>query len=41
MVEVTGTTQPGAEAGAYEAAYRVYRDLYPALRPSFAALAEV
>jgi xylulokinase len=41
MVGVTGTTEPGRHAGAYEAAYGVYRDLYPALRDSFARLAEV
>ena len=35
MVEVTGTTEPGPQAGAYEAAYAVYRDLYPALKESF------
>ena len=41
MVEVTGTTEPGPDAGAYERAYAVYRDLYPALRASFVKLAEV
>jgi hypothetical protein len=41
MVEVTGTTEPGPHAGAYDPAYQVYRDLYPALRPSFVALADV
>jgi len=41
MVEVTDTTAPGPNAGAYEAAYAVYRSLYPALKDSFAALSEV
>jgi xylulokinase len=41
MVEISGTTEPGPDAGAYERAYAVYRDLYPALKGSFAALAEV
>ncbi len=41
MVEVTDTTAPGPYAGAYEKAYAVYRGLYPALRESFIALAEV
>ncbi len=41
MVEVTDTIKPGSQAGAYERAYVVYRGLYPALKPSFAALAEV
>ena len=38
MVEITGTTEPGPDAGAYERVYAVYRDLYPALKGSFAAL---
>ena len=41
MVEVTDTTEPGANAGAYDAAYEVYRSLYPKLKDTFAALAEV
>lgn len=41
MVEVTDTTGPGPGAGAYDAAYDVYRGLYPALRASFTALAAV
>jgi xylulokinase len=41
MVEVTDTTEPGPNAGAYDAAYQVYRSLYPKLKDTFAALAEV
>jgi xylulokinase len=41
MVDVSGTTEPGPDAGAYELAYSVYHELYPALKPSFARLAEV
>jgi xylulokinase len=41
MVEVADTTAPGPNAGDYEAAYAVYRELYPALKSSFADLAEV
>jgi xylulokinase len=41
MVGVSGTTEPGPDAGAYEAAYGVYRDLYPALQGSFTRLAGV
>jgi xylulokinase len=41
MVEVTDTTEPGPDAGAYDAAYAVYRSLYPTLRGTFADLAEV
>jgi xylulokinase len=39
LVVVTDVTEPGPDAGAYETAYAVYRDLYPALRGSFARLA--
>ena len=41
MVEVTDTTEPGSNAGAYEKAYAVYRSLYPALKDTFADLAAV
>jgi xylulokinase len=41
MVEVTDTTAPGENAGAYDAAYEVYRTLYPTLKDTFGALAEV
>ncbi len=41
MVEVTDTTAPGEDAGAYDAAYAVYRSLYPELKDTFAALADV
>ena len=41
MVEVTDTTAPGENAGAYDAAYAVYRSLYPKLKDTFAALAEI
>ena len=35
-VELGERVEPGEHAGAYEAAYRLYRDLYPTLRPVFA-----
>lgn len=41
MVQVTATTTPGSQAGDYDRAYAVYRSLYPALKESFAALAQV
>ena len=41
MVEVTETTAPGPDAGAYDAAYAVYRSLYPLLKDTFAGLAEI
>lgn len=40
VVQITGRTQPQAEAVArYKEMHAVYRGLYPALKPSFAALA--
>lgn len=41
MVRLGEVTPPSGQAGAYDAAYAVYRDLYPALQGSFAALSEV
>ncbi|MFV2064616.1 MAG: xylulokinase [Chloroflexota bacterium] len=41
MVELADVTEPGPAVGSYDAAYMVYRDLYPALKDSFAALADV
>jgi hypothetical protein len=41
MVHVTTTTTPGAGAGDYDMAYAAYRALYPALRDTFATLADV
>jgi len=40
MVEVSDVTAPGPDAGSYDRVYAVYRDLYPALQGSFAALAD-
>mgnify|MGYP001174152859 FL=1 len=40
-VELGERVEPGANAGAYEAAYRLYRDLYPILKPFFARQAEI
>lgn len=40
VIKVTETTRPDAQTfDAYRKAYAVYRELYPALRPSFAKLA--
>ena len=42
MVTAGPTFQPNPDRAAlYDGFYRIYRDLYPALRPSFRALAEV
>ncbi len=38
-VPLGAETQPGADAAAYEAAYRVYTTLYPTLRDTFGRLA--
>jgi xylulokinase len=40
-VAVTGRTEPGRAAAAYEELYAIYRTLYPAMRPAFHALAQV
>lgn len=39
FVEPVATCEPGPDRAAYDAAYEVYRSLYPALRPAFHALA--
>ena len=41
LVAVTDVTEPGPAAAAYDSAYAVYRDLYPALREPFARLSRV
>jgi xylulokinase len=38
-VRTTSMTQPGPEAAGYEAPYAAYRDLYPALSPTFRRIA--
>ncbi|MCC6799415.1 MAG: xylulokinase [Anaerolineae bacterium] len=40
-VELGERVEPGEHAGAYEAAYRLYRDLYPLLKPVFERQAEL
>ena len=37
-IQITGTTQPGMDQSVYEKLYPLYRDLYPALRPTFHAV---
>jgi xylulokinase len=40
-VKITGSTQPDTEQmNAYRAVYPLYRDLYPALKPSFAKMSQ-
>jgi hypothetical protein len=34
-VRTTSTTEPSPAVDAYEPAYAAYRELYPALRPTF------
>lgn len=38
-ISITGRTSPGPDQEAYQHLYPIYRDLYPALKPSFNALA--
>ena len=39
VIRITGRTVPSAATPTYAAGYKVYRGLYPALRPTFAAIA--
>jgi len=39
-IRITGSTAPGPASAMYRTMYSLYRDLYPALRPSFAAIAQ-
>jgi xylulokinase len=41
IVEVTGRTAPGSASATYEGMVPLYRHLYPALRPSFNAIAQL
>ena len=38
-IRITGSTAPGPAGKVYPEVYPLYRDLYPALRPSFNAIA--
>jgi xylulokinase len=37
-IQITGSTKPGKDQAVYEKLYPLYRDLYPALKPTFAKL---
>jgi xylulokinase len=39
-IQLTGRTTPGPASAAYRRIYPLYRGLYPALRPTFNAIAE-
>jgi xylulokinase len=39
LIQATGNTGPGSAAPVYDRLYPLYRDLYPALRPTFGAVA--
>jgi ABC-type glycerol-3-phosphate transport system substrate-binding protein len=41
VIRVTGSTEPGPAAAGYGEIYALYRDLYPALRPTFQAIGHV
>jgi xylulokinase len=40
LIQATGSTEPSPARATYEEIYPLYRDLYPALRPSFKAIAQ-
>ena len=40
VIRVTGQTTPGSDVSIYGALYPLYRDLYPALSPTFNAIAK-
>jgi xylulokinase len=40
-IQVTGITDPGPDSAAYPNIYALYRNLYPALRPSFQGIAKM
>jgi len=37
-IQITGSTKPGKDQAVYEKLYPLYRDLYPALKPTFAKI---
>jgi len=39
VIRITGRTQPSAAAATYQGLYPIYQQLYPALKPTFRALA--
>ncbi len=41
VTQITGRTAPGENAAIYKDVYPLYRGLYPALKPTFNALAEI
>jgi xylulokinase len=41
IIQVTGRTAPGAASATYAKMYPLYRELYPALRPNFNAVAQI
>ncbi|MBE2221999.1 MAG: xylulokinase [Anaerolineae bacterium] len=41
IIQITGSTAPGENVAAYEKIYPLYRDLYPALKSTFDAIAEI
>jgi xylulokinase len=41
VIHITGHTTPGVDVQKYKATYPLYRDLYPALRPTFNAIARI
>jgi xylulokinase len=41
IIQLTSHTAPGPASATYEEMYPLYRELYPALRPSFNAVARI
>jgi hypothetical protein len=41
IIQTTGSTTPGPASAAYQKMYPLYRELYPALRPNFNAIARI
>jgi len=41
IIQITGSTAPGPAVATYEGLYPLYRALYPALQPSFNAIAQL
>jgi xylulokinase len=41
VIQLTGTTEPGAASPVYQELYQIYRDLYPSLKPTFDSVADI
>jgi xylulokinase len=41
LIHVTGSTKPGGDTAVYDQLYPLYRQLYPALKPTFTEIAKL